>query len=102
MEKKKAMKWVEALRSGEYEQGRGRLRVTDNAGDSFCCLGVACEIGLATQDPMTQFVRTDFLSSLEQRRLARWNDGEDVNGQPIKRWSFKKIANWIEKNYKLL
>lgn len=33
-------KWVAALRSGEYEQGKGRLR----EGDKFCCLGVLCDI----------------------------------------------------------
>jgi hypothetical protein len=33
--------WVAALRSGEYEQGKGSLNPTAN---SFCCLGVACEI----------------------------------------------------------
>ena len=32
--------WVEALRSGEYEQGTKYLR----RGDSFCCLGVACQL----------------------------------------------------------
>lgn len=37
--------WVEALRSGEYEQGKGYLRVTDEDGqDKFCCLGVLCEV----------------------------------------------------------
>ena len=33
--------WLAALRSGEYEQGRGRLRGQDNR---FCCLGVLCDI----------------------------------------------------------
>jgi hypothetical protein len=32
--------WVKALRSGEYKQGRTRLR----AGDKFCCLGVLCDL----------------------------------------------------------
>jgi len=32
--------WVDALRSGEYEQVTGHMR----AGDKFCCLGVACDI----------------------------------------------------------
>ena len=31
--------WVEALRSDEYEQGAGALRI----GRFLCCLGVACE-----------------------------------------------------------
>jgi hypothetical protein len=31
------------LRSGEYEQGKGRLR---SMGNQYCCLGVLCEIGV--------------------------------------------------------
>lgn len=38
-------KWVAALRSGEYKQGRGSLRKVDSKGvDRFCCLGVLCDI----------------------------------------------------------
>ena len=37
-------KWVEALRSGEYKQGRGYLKVTENGEARYCCLGVACEL----------------------------------------------------------
>lgn len=33
--------WTDALRSGEYEQGKCVLRTTDN---KYCCLGVACEV----------------------------------------------------------
>ena len=40
-----ADRWVAALRSGEYEQGRSVLRSTDN---TYCCLGVLCD--LAAQD----------------------------------------------------
>ena len=32
--------WVAALRSGNYKQGRGQLRVNDE----YCCLGVLCTI----------------------------------------------------------
>jgi hypothetical protein len=32
--------WVDALRSGEYKQGQSRLR----DGDTFCCLGVLCDL----------------------------------------------------------
>lgn len=45
MNKDVKAKWLEALRSGEYEQGRSYLRSDDN---KFCCLGVLCEI--AVQD----------------------------------------------------
>lgn len=33
-------RWVEALRSGQYKQGSGCLKVND----SYCCLGVLCEL----------------------------------------------------------
>lgn len=33
-------RWVEALRSGEYQQGAEQLR----RGDNFCCLGVLCDL----------------------------------------------------------
>lgn len=35
-----ARKWVEALRSGKYEQAQEQLR----RDDGFCCLGVACDL----------------------------------------------------------
>jgi hypothetical protein len=35
-------RWVEALRSGHYEQGKGHLKL----GDKHCCLGVLCEIAV--------------------------------------------------------
>lgn len=34
-------KWIEALRSGKYEQGADLLRSGDN---KYCCLGVLCEL----------------------------------------------------------
>lgn len=34
-------KWIAALRSGDYLQGRGVLRTRDS---SYCCLGVLCDI----------------------------------------------------------
>lgn len=34
-------KWVELLRSGEYEQGKRCLRTVN---DTFCCLGVAADL----------------------------------------------------------
>lgn len=33
-------KWIEALRSGKYEQAKGVLR----NGDAYCCLGVLCSL----------------------------------------------------------
>lgn len=37
--------WIDALRSGKYEQGDGYLRLNDEmGGHKYCCLGVLCEI----------------------------------------------------------
>ena len=42
-----AQKWVDALRSGKYTQGQYSLHPTD---DTFCCLGVACDL-FAKENP---------------------------------------------------
>jgi hypothetical protein len=41
METSLKQKWVEALRSKKYKQGKSALRSTDN---EFCCLGVLCDV----------------------------------------------------------
>ena len=38
--------WLDALRSGEYEQAYGKLR----SGNSFCCLGVLCDLHAKATD----------------------------------------------------
>lgn len=39
--RKRVEDWVTALRSGQFVQGRERLKCPDG---SFCCLGVACQV----------------------------------------------------------
>lgn len=46
--------WVEALRSGRYQQTKKRLRDEDG----FCCLGVLCEV------------------YREQTGIGQWKDGK--------------------------
>jgi hypothetical protein len=38
--KRDIVKWIKALRSGKFKQGRGQLQ----SKKGFCCLGVACQI----------------------------------------------------------
>jgi hypothetical protein len=37
-------RWVAALRSGKYQQGKASLHTFSHGVDRFCCLGVLCEI----------------------------------------------------------
>lgn len=48
-------RWIESLRSGEYEQTQGRLR--DETG--YCCLGVLCDL-------------------YAQEKNIEWNDQEEL------------------------
>lgn len=48
MNKENISRWVDALRSGQYEQAQDQLGVENNHGAvSYCCLGVACEVAIA-------------------------------------------------------
>lgn len=58
LKKKVKDKWLSALRSGKYEQGKGRLAqlTDDHESMEYCCLGVLCEtmvnpLNLKVQDP---------------------------------------------------
>lgn len=100
-------KWLKALRSGRYEQGRHVLR-TSMPGNkyAYCCLGVACNITdrhwttcrgnlyiNKYSDPLgtslnLQFLREINLSALIEHELICMND----SGK-----SFNEIADYIEK-----
>lgn len=104
MNREIGMKWVEALRSGKYKQGRLALY---NA-DSFCCLGVLCEVmGVEQIDiggpavayghesnvtmPGADVLERAGLSLDQARRLAHFNDNRGR--------SFPEIADYIEREY---
>ena len=103
MNKQLKTKWLKALRSGEYDQGVGHYVTAGNKYDSFCCLGVLCDIQDAVWDMngynnscvidgKTLVGNDPVLSGpswLEQHHLAVMNDTGD---------SFKKIAKYIERH----
>lgn len=92
-------RWIEALRSGRYEQGSGRLRSYRN---TFCCLGVLCDVLDPTRWDAKRTVYAEWnTASLDQRlldevdinyvtqdRLIALNDSDHKN--------FDEIASWIE------
>lgn len=104
-------KWVAALRSGEYEQGRELLR----EGNRFCCLGVLCDLHAKQTKrawegssyggfylPPSKVVRWAGLPNenplVGKRELSVHNDGCGAGGAggPVKRKSFKQIAALID------
>lgn len=95
-------KWIEALRSGKFRQGRGDLCSDDGA---MCCLGVLRHI----HDPKDtgsdcgwgEFLNTDQmglfeLSWREANLLTAMNDGSGPWAG--RRQTFDQIADYIEEN----
>ncbi len=102
-------KWVDALRSGVYTQGKHGLR--DVVNNEFCCLGVLCELidptawteyeddGHGNRSPFMSYGRgneangayapLDMLPIIDQSRLSNLNDGGK---------SFEVIADVIEQD----
>ena len=68
--------WVDALRSGDYKQGKRWLR--DN--DKFCCLGVLCELavemGVCGKD-------YDGSVSLLPTSVSKWSGVKDFHGDKV-------------------
>lgn len=73
-----ARQWTAALRSGEYQQGVGKL----NQNGKFCCLGVLCELypdgdlvktyGGVSKEGFNGIVTYDGVSSLPPARVRNW------------------------------
>lgn len=81
MKKEIADKWVAALRSGDYKQGKSLLR---DKQDNFCCLGVLCNIHAqdnpelaATQNSPHHYFG---YSSILPPKVEFWAEMKDGNG----------------------
>lgn len=79
-------KWVEALRSGKYEQGPHKLHNKDN--NTYCCLGVLCV--LAGKEPDAEEYKWLDRITNNYGPFVRMNDDEGK--------SFLEIAAHIEAN----
>lgn len=86
--------WLDALRSGNYKQGKTFL-YRDNV---FCCLGVLCEIQNENwrdffQRMDTSVLPESFAAGLDETATSYLADMND-NGM-----TFKQIADTIEELY---
>jgi hypothetical protein len=126
--KENIRKWVDALRSGDYQQAQGALRHDGADQDGYCCLGVACDISglgrwvMVPEDDEYDFgpsarayqVGEEYSTGVLPRSVAEWlgvSDGNpDVNYDPEgpytlaglndgQRLSFEQIADVIEREW---
>ncbi len=123
-----ALKWIEALRSGEYKQGESTLVATNSLkptleNTKFCCLGVAGYIcGFSIKELNSFFyleknthkAPAQISGGVENdlvRILSTFNDGfGDIGykdaftfrGDFKTRLNFSEIANFIEDNVEFI
>lgn len=100
-------KWVAALRSGQYTQGIGQLRVHNKTTDavSFCCLGVLCDLqghewtdeNSVCGEPDWEIQEKVSIPPSAISLLINMND-EGAHNLPPTNKSFKEIADYIEAN----
>jgi len=112
-------KWVAALRSGKYKQGQRALHNRDD--DTYCCLGVLCELykadhpefPVSVMSPIGRDVKFTAYGASEKYavlpvEVTAWADvsscgvypGSDlVNDNDKLNKSFEEIAKIIEENF---
>lgn len=109
-------KWMEALKSGQYEQGKDYLYTEGRDGKpEYCCLGVAeaiCGTPINTmhqegdprelhdEDGKVVSEIAHMVDSQAMDRLMELNDGKGAINNPdhTRRHSFEEIALWINEN----
>lgn len=109
MKESVAKEWIAALRSGKYKQGQGQLKTQDK----FCCLGVLCDISKQSEWFNSYYDENHCTPS---PKIVKWAEMKErnpmvlVEGEfwslaminDIKKYSFEKIADIIEKNWENL
>lgn len=118
LQKARLRLWVQALRSGDYEQGTNVLASTvGQDGFRYCCLGVACEVSIANGLEVEVQVSSgakayDLQQLVLPMSVISWYglesnnpilyDGSTASAfNDIYRWTFEEIATGIEQCYGL-
>lgn len=105
-------KWLEALRSGDYKQGRETLKKRSRdkgAGPRYCCLGVLGECidkdFFSDSRDEADYIPTKnrYTFELDDEHLKKvgldWVDQEYLmKANDLHNWSFNRIADYIEEN----
>ena len=71
-------KWIDALRSGKYEQGSEKLR----GANGYCCLGVLCDLYAQEHDTQWEFRGYD-------------ENSDETNPHPMDYWYFGDQSEFL-------
>ena len=88
-------RWVDALRSGEYEQGTDALRTAEN---TFCCLGVACDL-LVKDGVLSPWTRDYDDWTVEGVSEALPQDAQKFIGSTTAWGKFDDLPIYVDGNY---
>lgn len=108
-------KWLEALRSGEYKQGRTMLKQGQSPDNlKYCCIGVLCELAAkdgvidnsvkSSFDPIYSFNEKECLIPDEVARWAGLKTLRTTSGSTLYQLndfgkSFSDISDVIEEDF---
>ena len=78
--------WIDALRSGEFEQAQSVL----NTNGAYCCLGVLCELAIRAGVPVVKAINPD-----QDCDVPVWHyDGEAAYPPPsVTAWAGLEVSN---------
>ena len=81
--------WVKALRSSDYTQGRLFLHLaeTKHTPESFCCLGVLCDLSL--KNSSLPIIRT----ANEEEGIVRYDRSSEGLPLSVMSWAGVKFSN---------
>ena len=123
MKKDIAKLWTAALRSGKYKQGRNALHSIKDDNETFCCLGVLCDLyqqdrrkkkkkGLFVDKTTLPCIEYNHLNGVLPSVVSDWAGMDSYNGvvhdtsltQLNDHWgyNFDSIARFIEDNVEVL
>ena len=104
--KSQIKKWCNALRSGKYKQGKGRLQRQEG----YCCLGVACHVFIPKNKIVLHSGLMDGYNPDDQPSAPIWLDKindrlENISGKYLTQlndnagFTFDEIADVLEAVY---
>ncbi len=76
--------WLEALESGEYAKGKGRLRY----GEAYCCLGVLCDLYRKEKGKEWEKVQID-----EEEQAYKYAGQDCILPAIVQEWAELKRCN---------